>query len=134
MIFTSEAAADSPIRQKQAQMIPLLSKQLNELDSTFKLPEGPYTFENERQARRIMEAALAEYTPSVTLDSAQSQAIAPSSTATSCVSSSAVLQKSDDTGGRLRDAIIDITPVETEKANGGGVDGSGVGIDNELLP
>jgi hypothetical protein len=57
MMTTSEFSADSPIRQRQAHLIPQLSKQLNELDSTFELPEGPYTFEYELRAKDMIDAA-----------------------------------------------------------------------------
>jgi hypothetical protein len=61
LMFILERAADSSILQGMAHSIPRLSRQLNELDSSFGLPEGPYTFEYELRARAMLEAAHAEY-------------------------------------------------------------------------
>jgi hypothetical protein len=119
-MFTSEPPADSPIRQRQAHLIPLLSRQLNELDSTFQLPEGPYTFEYEHRAKDIMYAACNKCISSNAI-SDQPQAIIPSSsTPPPCVTS---------------DAVISITPVDSEKADGGGdIDDSEVIVGNEQIP
>jgi hypothetical protein len=131
MIFTSEPVVDCPTHQKLAQMIPQLCKQLNELDSTFKLPEEPYTFEYELRARDIMEAAYVEYISScATPDSDRPQAINPSNNTTlPCATNSAAQEQADlgGTGGGLGDVVIDITlPVDTDKANRGDVDSAAV--------
>jgi hypothetical protein len=133
MIFTSEPVVNCPTRQKLAQMIPQLCKQLNELDSTFKLPEESYTFEYELRARDIMEAAYVEYiSSSATPESDRPQAITPSNNITlPCVTNSAAQEQADlrGTGGGLGpgDVVIDITlPVDTDKANRGDVDSAAV--------
>jgi hypothetical protein len=120
---------DGPIRQKQAQLIPQLSKQLNELDSTFQLPEGPYTFEHECQARDIMEAAYSEYM-SLSVTPGQPEVIAPSGiTPPLCAND---VHEGSDTAAGPDDAVIDIMlPVDSEKASGGDVDNSEVAVDNE---
>jgi hypothetical protein len=133
-MFTSDPAADGPTREKQAQLIPQLSKQLNELDGTFQLPEGPYTFEHERQARRIMEAAYSEYTSS-NVTPGQPWAIASEiTTPPLCATNDAVQEVSGHGGTAVGpdDAVIDITlPVDSEKASGGDIDNSEVAVDNE---
>jgi hypothetical protein len=115
-------------------LIPPLSKQLNELDSTFQLPEGPYTFEHERQARDIMEAAYSEYISSnVTPD--QPQAPAPSSSSPPPCANNGDVQDGSGLGGIAAgpdDAVIDIPlPVDSEKASVGDVDESDVIVGNE---
>jgi hypothetical protein len=123
-------AADSPVRQQQAHSIPLLSRHLNELDSSFQLPEGLYTFEHELRAKEIMEAAYAEYIKSSGTSPDQHQAIIPTSGATPlpCTTGSGAVQDGSalgDTDAGLGDAVIDITlPVDTERPNGGEVDDS----------
>jgi hypothetical protein len=129
-IFTSEYAADSPIRQKQAQLIPHLSKQLNELDSTFQLPEGPYTFKHERRAKEIMEAAFAEYVSSSATHN-QPRDMVPSNSSNTThpyAISGAIQERSSlqDPEG-LVNVVIDITlPVDSERINGGAVDDQGL--------
>ena len=108
MILTSDPAADSPIRRKQAHLIPLLSKQLNELDSTFQLPEGPYTFEHERQARDIMEAAYVNYVSSSGSTQKQPQAMVHLS---STGATDGAVQEGSGIGGAgegLGDAVLDL--------------------------
>ena len=116
-------------------MIPQLSKQLNELDSTFQLPEGPYTFEYERRARDIMEAAYTEYTKSSSPIQDQPPAVVPSCSSTTPPGAidGAVQEEPDLEGtGAQGDAIIDITPsVDTERVSGRDVDGSEVVVDNK---
>jgi hypothetical protein len=138
MMLTSECAADSSIRQQQARLVPILSKQLNDLDSTFQLPEGPYTFEHERQARKIMEAAYTEYVSSSGTAN-EPQAIVN-------VHSSRTEAADDDVQERLGiegagrdpgDVVIDIgLPVDTPNTNGGEADGSEVvvGSDQPDIP
>jgi hypothetical protein len=125
---------DSLIRQKQAQLIPQLSKQLNELDSTFQLPEGPYTFEHERQARDIMEAAYSEYRSS-NFRPDQPQSPVPSSSSPPPCASNSDGQDGSGLGGTAAgpdDAVIDIPlPVDSEKASGEDVDDSEVIVGNE---
>jgi hypothetical protein len=69
LIFTCDLVADDPIRQGIAHWVPRLSKQLNELDSSFELPEGPYIFEHELRAREMLEAAYSKYISEVPADS-----------------------------------------------------------------
>ena len=119
-MFTSEPKADSPTRQKQAQLILRLSKQLNKLDSTFQLPVGPYTFEYELRAKVIMEAAYEASLSSSSTANQPRDIIPPSS--------GAVQERpgQGSTGGP-RDAVIDIPlRVDSEKAHasGGDVDDS----------
>jgi hypothetical protein len=121
------------MRQRQTHLIPLLCKQLNELDSTFQLPEGPYTFEYERQARDILEVAYAEYiASSATQD--QSQAIISLSGATPPSVTNDAAQVGPGIGGAGRgmgDAVIDIPlPIDSGKAD----DDSEVVVDNEQIP
>jgi hypothetical protein len=52
-------AADNHIRRTVGDTLPSLKQKLNELDNSFNLPEGAYTFEDEFRARDILEA---EYT------------------------------------------------------------------------
>jgi hypothetical protein len=111
---------------------------LNELDSAFQLPEGPYTFEYERQARDIMEAAYAEYTKSSRPTQDQPPAVVPSSlssiTPPAAITGTGTVQEGlgpEGTGGQ-GDAVIDITlPADSEKVNGGEVDDSGVAVGSE---
>jgi hypothetical protein len=116
-------------------LIPQLSRQLNQLDDTLQLPEVPYTFEHESQARDIMEAAYAEYiSSSSTAD--QPRAITPPSTsAPSLGTTSGAVQEEPDqggTGGGSKDAVIDIPlRVDSEKADCGDVDDSEVVVGNE---
>jgi hypothetical protein len=110
---------------------------LNELDSSFQLPEGPYTFEHELRAKEIMDAAYAEYIESSSTTPNQPLAIVRTSSATPLPSmtGSDAVQEGSALGGAevsLGDAVIDITPVDTENPNGGGdVDDSEAGVDNE---
>jgi hypothetical protein len=133
-VFISEPTADSMIRQKQAQLVPQLSKQLNKLDSTFQLPEGPYTFKHERQARDIMEAAYSEYRSS-NFRPDQPQSPVPSSSFPPSSASNGDAQDESGLGGTAAgpdDAVIDIPhPVDSEKASGGDVDDSEVIVGNE---
>jgi hypothetical protein len=133
-MFTLEIAADGLPRQKQVKLIPQLSKQLNELDALFQLPEGPYTFEHERQARDIMEAAYSEYMSS-NLSPDQPQSPVPSSGSPPSCASSGDIQDESGLGGIAAgpdDAVIDIPlPVDSEKASGGDIDDSEVVADNE---
>jgi hypothetical protein len=137
-MFTSEPTVDSPIRQKQAQLIPQLSKQLNELDShnTFQLPEGPYTFEHERQARDIMEIAYSEYMSS-SVPLYQPQAPIPSSSSLSPCEDNGNVQDGSglrDTTAGPYDAIIDTmlpVPVDSEKSDGRDVDNSEIVVGNK---
>jgi hypothetical protein len=100
-MFTLELAADNPIRQMQAQLFPQLIKQLNELDSMFQLPEGPYTFEHERQAQDIMEAAYSEYTSSSAAQDPPPEAIAPViTTPPLCATNDAVQEVSGRAAGK----------------------------------
>jgi hypothetical protein len=69
LIFNWGLVADDPIREGIAHWVPRLSKQLNELDSSFELPEGPYTFEHELRAREILEAAYSKYISEAPADS-----------------------------------------------------------------
>jgi hypothetical protein len=118
-------------------LIPQLSKQLNKLDSTFQLPEGPYTFEDELQAKEIMEAAYAEYIESSGAVQYQPQPSSPTSSAIPlpCTTGSDADQEGSALRGTvvgLGDAVIDITlPVDTEKPNGGDVDDSEAVVDKE---
>jgi hypothetical protein len=132
-MFTS-VAADSPTRQKQAQLIPQLSKQLNALDNTFQLPEGPYTFEHECLTQDVMEAAYSEYMSSNVMPD-QPQLPAPSSSSPlPCASKGDVQDGSDlgDTAAGPDDAVIDITlPVDSEKTSGGDVGDSEGVVENE---
>jgi hypothetical protein len=117
-------------------LIAQLSKQLNELDSTFQLHEGPYTFEHELQARDIMEAAYAEYICS-SCTAVQRRAITPPSITSipSITTTDNAVQEGPDqggTGGGSRDAVIDIPlRMDSEKADGGDIDDSEVVLDNE---
>jgi hypothetical protein len=52
-------AADNHIRRTVGDTLPSLKQKLNELDNSFNLPEGPYTFEDEFRARDILEAEYA---------------------------------------------------------------------------
>jgi hypothetical protein len=115
-------------------LIPQLSRQLNDLDNTFQLPEEPYTFEHERQARDIMEAAYSEYMSSdVTPD--QPQAPAPSSSSPPPCAANDNVEDGSGLGGTAAgpdDVIIDITlPVDSEKAAGEDIDDSEVNIGNK---
>jgi hypothetical protein len=91
----------------------------------FQLPEGPYTFEHERQAWDIMEAAYSEYMSSgVTPD--QPQSPVPSRSSPPSCASNGDVQDGSGLGGTvagLDDAVIDIAlPMDSRKANGGEVD------------
>jgi hypothetical protein len=130
-MFTSEPAADSPIRQQQVHLIPQLNKQLHKLDSTFQLPEGPYTFDHELRAKEIMQAAYAEYIKSSGVIPEPQPGIPMSSAIPlPCTTGSGSVQDESGLGGAevdLRDAVIDITlPVDTEKPNDEDVDDSEV--------
>jgi hypothetical protein len=138
MMLTSECAADSSTRQQQARLIPILSKQLNELDSTFQLPEGPYTFEHERQARELMEAAYAAYVSSSGTAN-EPQAIVNVHSSSTDAADGAVQEGSgiEGAGGDPGDVVIDIgLPVDTPNTNGGEADGSEVvmGSDQPDIP
>jgi hypothetical protein len=128
-MFTSEPTAESPIRQQQARIIPILSKQLNELDSTFQLPEGPYTFEHECQARDIMEAAYAEYVSSSATPNKHQAIIHLIST---CANDGAIQEGSgiEDAGGLggLGDAVIAVR-VDIQNWNGEEAEDSEVIVD-----
>ena len=64
-MLTSMLTADSPVRYGMAYRIPRLSRGSNELDGSFELQEGPYTFEYELRAKEILEAGytLSKTTP-----------------------------------------------------------------------
>ena len=94
------------------------------------LPEGPYTFEYERRARDIMEAAYAEYKKSSSPTQDQPPAIVPSSLSTT---PPGAIDGTDQEGPGLEgtgvqgDAVIDITqPIDTEKASGEDVSNSDI--------
>jgi hypothetical protein len=115
-------------------LIPQLSRQLKELDNTFQLPEEPYTFEHERQARDIMEAAYSEYMSSnITPD--QPQPSVPSGRSPPPCANNGDVQDRSGLGGIAAgpdDVVIDIPlPVDSEKASGGDIDDSDVIVGNE---
>jgi hypothetical protein len=110
--FTSMLSADSPIRQRIAHWVPRLSKQLNELDSSFGLPEGPYTFEHELRAREMLEAAYAKYFPNASSLSTP----APHAHSNPSPPINGGTQGSGAVGG---DAVIEMTVMPSGVANGG---------------
>jgi hypothetical protein len=135
MTFILEPAADSPTHQKQAHWIPLLSKQLNKLDSTFQLSEGTYTFKHELRARDILETAYAEYISSSSTPDQPHSIILSSSTPSPCLTSSAVqVGSSRGRAGCLGDAVIDITlAVNSGNADGREVNNSEVIVSSEQI-
>jgi hypothetical protein len=116
-------------------LIPQLSRQLNRLDDTLQLPEGPYTFEHENQARDIMEAAYAEYiSSSSTADQPRAIKTLRRSVPSLGTTNGAVQEGQDQggTGGGSKDAVIDIPlRVDSERADDGDIDDSEVVVGNE---